>query len=253
MVGVARMITHTASLLDPGLPSPPDVAAAGAPVGEPALALAYATLSSRMSKTASKASLESWRALLFRRRLRHCMFFNPLAKRFFSSLIRCCSPLRSPMAVINEAKLPPAVPGSFSCAANACTAEWISAGGALLAAPVAAGVGLSDMVLPTPRCGSREGQRARQKNLWNAGYHSHDHGGVVIDVTMGQGRRLLLHLTCAMADVAVALRAEKYIKQRISWRVQTLRPNCKDPGQGKSIQISLRGSAGHEKKTNLGS
>ena len=209
VICVACMYTHAASLLDPGRQSPADAAVAGTSVVDSALVLAVVAPSSRINRTASKSSLESWRALPLRRRLRRCAFFSSFAKRFFSSFKRCCSPLRSPMALFSDAKLPPPVPGNCNCAANACTAEWAVDGGAPAAGLVPVGAGLSDMVLPTPRCGSNAGQGGWQKTLRHAGYQHHDPCAVAIDVTMEQGRHLRLLLTRVMADVAVALRAAK--------------------------------------------
>ena len=222
---VSCMYTHAASLLEPGRPSPADAALAGTSVADSALALAAVAPSSRINRTASKSSLESWRALVFRRRLRRCAFFSSFAKRFFSSFKRCCSPFRSPMAPFSDAKLALPDRGNCNCAANACTAEWAAGAAAPDAELAPVGAGLSDMALLTPRDGTNAGQGGWQKLLRLAGNQHDDPCAVAIDVTMEQGYHLRLLLTHVMADVAAALRAAKNIKQCINWHIQTLRPN----------------------------
>ena len=144
------MLAHSArsspSLLSSsGRPPGSELTPSAVPEAAPELAgaavadSASACESSRISSTASKSSLDSWRAFAFSLRLRRCVFFNSFAKRFLSSRNFCCSAF---MFAMSPAKLDSApfifrLPEIAMALASACT-EGL------------AGRGLSATLLATP-------------------------------------------------------------------------------------------------------
>ena len=60
-----------------------------------------------MSSTAKRSSLDNWRALLFKRRLRLCRFFSSAAWRLRTSRRRPCSTLMSAIFVASDSIIPP--------------------------------------------------------------------------------------------------------------------------------------------------
>ena len=88
--------------------------------------LADAMLSWRISRTATKSSLVSWRARFFSRFLRFSVFFKSIANLLRACRTCSCSARRFAMLTFMDSMTEfPASRWELRCAVNACTAEWV--------------------------------------------------------------------------------------------------------------------------------